>query len=844
MNLVIVESPTKARTIGRMLGPEYRILASMGHVRDLPEHSLGVDIENDFAPEYVDTPRSAKTVREIKSAAKDADCIYLAPDPDREGEAIAWHLRELFGKNCKKDFRRVTFHEITRSAIENAFAHAGVINQDLVDAQQARRVLDRLVGYKVSPLLWSKLAKGISAGRVQSVAVLLVVERERAINAFVPQEYWNLSAEFSSPAGGYQAKLFKINGQDFQIKDAAEADAAEAALRGGMPPEAAGCVNSERKRYAPPPFTTSTLQQSANTVLHYSASSTMNYAQKLYEGIDIGSGGTAGLITYMRTDSVAIAAEAQRAAAAFIGRTYGSDYVPAKPNFYRSKGSAQEAHEAIRPTDVNRTPELMAPYLDGPMLKLYTLIWQRFVASQMTPCVQKLATLDTVIRGADERTYTFRTTAATVVFPGFTRVFPEDAKKNAAEDAAVIGRISAGTQVGLEELGKEQKFTEPPPRYTEAGLIKELEENGIGRPSTYATILKTILSRKYVEKDRSKLIPTKLGIDVTDFLVGHLPELINVKFTAGMESKLDDVEEGKLGWTKMLHEFYEPFQLWLTRAKEHDLPEQSGASAVVKLLENVQFEPKAKGAPARSFDDGKFYNSVRKQAESGKAVSARQLQTLLALAGKYASQIDLSALPSELRSQAESAAAAADERREQRAAAAASGTDEKYRRLFEAFDKVTWQEPEKRGRRVYDDRKFFESLRSQLLGGRTLSERQSAALGALARKYAGELSCDASLLDELFGGGSAETVSGGENAASSGDGASGNASMAEADAMLKKLSAVKNWAEPVKRGRFTYDDREFYASLAKQRKAGRVLSPRQLAALKKLSDKYSAGENV
>ncbi len=854
MDLVIVESPTKARTIGKMLGKNYRILASMGHVRDLPEHSLGVDIEHDFAPQYVDTARGGKVVKELKSAAKDARNIYLATDPDREGEAIAWHLSEVLKKNAKNAFRRVTFHEITRQAIENAMANPGEVDLKLVDAQQARRVLDRLVGYQVSPLLWSKLSGGISAGRVQSVAVRLIVERERAIAAFVPEEYWNFEAVFSAAPGIYTSRLFKIDGADFKISDADAANAAAEAVEKGTAPLVAKIAREERRRYAPPPFTTSTLQQAASNLLHFSATSTMSHAQALYEGIELGDGGAVGLITYMRTDSVTISKEAQYAALNFIREKYGEEYAPEKPNYYKNKAAAQEAHEAIRPTDVRRTPESVAPYLDGPQLKLYTLIWNRFVASQMTPCRQLLTTADTVITGKDSREYTFRGTATVVVFPGFTLVAGGQSGKadEAAAASAVLGALKEGDGAELRELKKEQKFTEPPPRYTEAALIKELEENGIGRPSTYATILRTIQSRKYVEKEKGKLLPTQLGIEVTDFLVGHLPELFEVSFTAGMEDKLDAVEEGKLSWVAMLHDFFDKFKIWMEEARRFDLPDQDEAGQLLALFENVKFEPKAAASGGRrSFDDGRFYRSVKRQAEAGKPISAKQRQALLSMAGKYRDQIDISGLPEALKAELESAADAENTRRiEQEKQTPDNELAERYKKLFAAFDDVKWAAPETGRKRTFDDRKFFDSLKKQALGGKILSERQLAALGKMAAKYAGDLAGKEEAFAGFFPFGGVKNPDGGadENDKSVGSVNAGTGAAAEnrndpeTVKMLEFLGTVKNWAEPVKRGRFTYDDKEFFRSLERQHAGGKTLSVKQLAALKKLFAKYSVPE--
>ena len=833
--LLIVESPTKARTIGKMLGKDYTIIASMGHIRDLPERELGVDIEHNFAPQYVDTSRSKSVVKELRAAAKTADEIYLAPDPDREGEAIAWHLAEVLEKSTKSPLYRVTFHEITRSAIEKAMTEKGEINLNLVDAQQARRVLDRIVGYQVSPLLWSRIEKGSSAGRVQSVALRLVVERERAINAFQPEEYWVFALVFRTADGReFTTRLFKINGKDFKVGSGVEAEKLMAAVRAGAPPAVGPVTSAERKRYAPPPFTTSTLQQTANTVLHYSATNTMRYAQQLYEGMDIGEGGAVGLITYMRTDSVTIAREAQEAALSFIREAYGANYLPPKPNFYKNKAAAQEAHEAIRPTDVRRTPEAMAPFLDPTQLKLYTLIWRRFVASQMAPAIQNLTTVDVVIGGNDAQEHTFRATATVPVFAGFSKVY-EDAKKSKDEsrEAEVLGSLKTGDPLTIRDFKTEQKFTEPPPRYSEAALIKELEENGIGRPSTYATILRTIQDRDYVNREQGKLIPTELGFSVNDFLVERLPELFDVGFTARMEQELDEIEEGKVSWTDMMADFYAKFSPWLEDARNSDAPPPEEAGALLKLLEEVAFTAPEK-VGRRTYDDGKFFRSIRdKFLEDGK-ITARQFQALLAIAAKYRNQLDarIGALPPALQEAVNAAAAEHAEREERREQSQAAAAAIDYAGLFAAFDKVTFEPPTKKGRFTYDDKKFFNSLKRQALDGKALSEKQNAALRRMAQKYRGELT-DPALVDRIL-----EIPAAAEAAESTGTAAPA-APNPEIARLLEGLSKVTQWAEPVKRGRFTYDDREFYESIAKQHASGRILSDRQVAALKKMAAKYS-----
>ncbi len=831
--LLIVESPTKARTIGKMLGKDYNIIASMGHIRDLPERELGVDVAHDFAPQYVDTPRSKTVVRDLRAAAKKADEIYLAPDPDREGEAIAWHLHEVLSGSTRAPFYRVTFHEITRSAIERALEEKGEINQKLVDAQQARRVLDRIVGYQVSPLLWSRIEKGCSAGRVQSAALRLVVERERAIREFKPEEYWVFEAEFATPEGDdFRARLFKVDGRDFRFGSEAEAGLVLEAVRGGGAPQVSSVVTAERRRNAPPPFTTSTLQQAANVSLHYTATSTMRYAQQLYEGVDIGEGGTVGLITYMRTDSVTIAREAQHAAAEFIRNAYGAEYVPSRPNFFRNKAAAQEAHEAIRPTDVRRTPEAMAPYLDAQQLKLYSLIWRRFVASQMTPAVQNLTTVDVAVAGADSKTYTFRATATVPVFPGFSRVYEDAARrKDESAESAVLGSLAEKDELKLKSFGNEQKFTEPPPRFSEASLIKALEENGIGRPSTYATILRTIQDRDYVNREQGKLVPTELGFSVNDFLVSRLPALFDIGFTAQMETELDEVEEGKIGWVGMMHEFYDRFSPWLAEAREADLLPTSEAESLLRLFDGVEFDAPQK-VGRRTYDDGKFVRSVREALEGGKRISPRQHQALLALAARYVDRIPperlaaLSGAQRELLDQAVNSRAEREERREASQAAAAKVD---YPALFAAFEHVTFEPPTKKGRFTYDDKKFFESLRKQALGGKALSEKQTAALAKMAGKYRGELT-DPARVDAILG---AEPGPEGEN--------SGAETVAVAH-LLEELGKVTQWAEPVRKGRYTYDDKVFFESLVRQYSAGGRLSAKQQAALAKMAAKYGVKE--
>jgi DNA topoisomerase-1 len=827
--LLIVESPTKARTIGKMLGRGYDIIASMGHIRDLPERELGVDITNNFSPQYVDTPRSRSVVRNLRDAAKKAEEIYLAPDPDREGEAIAWHLKNVLGPGTKAPFYRVTFHEITRNAIEQALQHKGQIDQRLVDAQQARRVLDRIVGYQVSPLLWRKLEKGSSAGRVQSAALRLVVERERAILAFVPEEFWNLSVLFETDKRAvFGARLFKIDGKDFKIPDAASAQRIKSAVENGERPYIDAIVKQRRRRFPQPPFTTSTLQQAANSRLRFTATQTMRIAQQLYEGVELGGSGAVGLITYMRTDSVTIAREAQIAASSFIKENFGAQFAPEKFNFYKNKAAAQEAHEAVRPTDVRRTPESVAAHLDPAQLKLYTMIWRRFVASQMTPAQLDQTTVDSPVHGSDGSIYTFRSTASVMVFPGFTKVY-DDGEKNKDDAAPLPDGLTEKEPLEIREFNSEQKFSEPPPRYSEAALIKDLESNGIGRPSTYATILRTIQDREYVRREQGKLIPTELGFSVNDFLTAKLPELFDIGFTAQMETQLDKVEEGEISWTGMMADFYRKFAPWLKAAKESDAPPADDAAQIVALLNGVAFDPPQKSG-RRLYDDAKFFNSILEKYSSTGKLSSKQYQALLSMAGRYFDKIPqerVAVLPEETRRELTRQKDEQQRKGRERAESSALAARVDYAGLFNAFSRVNFAPPAAKGRVVYDDKKFFDSLKKQALSGKVLSAKQNAALAKLAKKYRGELT-DPELVFSILGFSTADAP----------EKAPERPAPEETAALLKNLSSVTKWEAPVKRGRFTVDDKKFFESLNKQFKEKKALSEKQTAALKKLAAKY------
>jgi DNA topoisomerase I len=565
-SLVIVESPAKAKTINKYLGRNYSVKASYGHVMDLPKKQLGIDIDKEFQPTYEVIPGKTKVINELKKSAKEAEAIYLAGDPDREGEAICAHLAELLGrtKADRKKIFRVMFNEITAKAIKAAFEKPGQVDANLVDAQQARRVLDRLVGYKISPLLWDKVRRGLSAGRVQTVALRLIVDREREIRAFVPKEYWTIHALLGAgEPPSFEAKLAKYKGEDLEIPNEAEAQRVVSALDNATW-QVASVTQKEKRRNPPPPFTTSKLQQAAYNRLRFTAKRTMMLAQRLYEGVELGEEGSVALITYMRTDSVRVSADALAQVREYIGGSYGPGYLPEKPNFYKSKKDAQEAHEAIRPTDVARAPEDLKRYLEDDVYKLYQLIWQRFVASQMMPAVFDQTTID--ISVAD---YTFRATGSVMKFDGYLAVYQaakedEDAEEDA--EARTLPRVTEGERLRLENLRPDQHFTEPPPRYTEATLVKELEEKGIGRPSTYATIISTIVEREYVNKDQGRFTPTMLGEKVSTLLVKSFEDIFDVGFTARLEDELDEIEEGKLPWRDSVKGFWNRFEEDLERA--------------------------------------------------------------------------------------------------------------------------------------------------------------------------------------------------------------------------------------------------------------------------------------
>jgi DNA topoisomerase-1 len=563
--LVIVESPAKAKTISKFLGRGFQVKASNGHVVDLPRSQLAVDIENDFKPKYITIRGRGKIIKELKDSMKKADRVYLATDPDREGEAISWHLTQALNVDPNSSCR-IEFHEITKKAVENALKNPRSIDFDRVDAQQARRILDRLFGYKLSPLLWSKVKRGLSAGRVQSVALRLICEREEEIKAFVAEEYWSITGTFapvSNPKELFEANLVQIKGKKAEINNEKTATELQKKIR-KTAFRVVEVKKSKRQRHPAPPFTTSTLQQEASRKLGFSARKTMSLAQQLYEGLEIGDEGTTGLITYIRTDSVRVASEAQEEGRSVITQMFGKEYVPAKPRMYKTKAArAQEAHEAIRPTIVTRSPETVKPFLTRDQYRLYQLVWNRFVASQMKSAVFDAMTIN--IEGGE---FLFRATGSKIKFPGFLALYQEDEDEAKEEKKTLLPELKEETQLVQEDVKTEQHFTQPPARFTEAMLVKFLEEKGIGRPSTYATIIETIRKRAYVVMDNKRFCPTELGMVVDKLLKENFPRVVDPNFTAKMEEKLDKVEEGEVEWVSVVRDFYEPFSVELKAAEE------------------------------------------------------------------------------------------------------------------------------------------------------------------------------------------------------------------------------------------------------------------------------------
>ena len=568
-SLLIVESPTKVNTLKKIVGKDFIIKASVGHLKDLPKKKLGVDIENNFEPEYITIRGKGKILQELKTAAKKADKIFLAPDPDREGEAIAYHIGNEVARFTKGKIYRVLFNEITKKAVKQALDNPTELNSDRVNAQQARRILDRLVGYKISPILWKKVHRGLSAGRVQSVALRIVCEREREIQAFKSKEYWSVTLNLEgSCEPKFQAKLLKIGNEKAEIGNKEEADTILKDLD-GLPLVLDSITKKERKRNPSAPFITSSLQQEASRKLNFSPKKTMLLAQKLYEGIKLDKKGTVGLITYMRTDSVRLSDQALEDVRSFIPEKYGDDYLPSKPNVYKSKKSAQEAHEAIRPTDVNIDPNSIKDYLEKDLFRLYQLIWSRFVSCQMVPAV-----LDTTQFDIKSGNYLFRSNGSILKFAGFMKVYVESQddvtseKSDSKDSDRILPPLTKGEELKLIEILPEQHFTQPPARFTEAMLVKELEDKGVGRPSTYASIISVIKDRDYIQNEERRLKPVELGFMINDLLVENFPDIMTTQFTAKMEGQLDEVEDGKVEWKKVLQSFYTPFKKDLEEAEK------------------------------------------------------------------------------------------------------------------------------------------------------------------------------------------------------------------------------------------------------------------------------------
>lgn len=557
--LVIVESPAKAKTIGKYLGKNYIVEASMGHVRDLPKSQLGVDIENNYTPKYITIRGKGDLLDKLRKAAKKSEKIYLATDPDREGEAISWHLAKALNLD-EKDKCRIEFNEITKSAIKNAIKNPRQIDMNLVDAQQGRRILDRLVGYEISPILWRKVKWGLSAGRVQSVTLKIICDREKEINEFIPKEYWTIECELLKDKKTFSVKLHSINGKKIDTLDQIQSESIIKELEKGAF-KVKQIKKSSKNKNPLPPFTTSTLQQDAYKNLNFSTKRTMSIAQQLYEGIDVKGHGAIGLITYMRTDSVRVSSEAQASAKEYVINTFGKEYMPETPREYKGKKNIQDAHEAIRPTYIELSPELVKESLKDEQYKLYTLIWNRFLASQMSSCI-----LDTTSITVENGIYTLKASGSTITFPGFMKVYQYTTEEE--NDAVTLPKLIEGDSLSKNTIEGKQHFTQAPPSFSEASLVKTLEENGIGRPSTYSPIISTLLDRKYVERNKKTLKPTELGNIVNSILSEYFKEIVDTEFTAEMESKLDHVEEGKESWVKVTDEFFTPIKISIEIAEK------------------------------------------------------------------------------------------------------------------------------------------------------------------------------------------------------------------------------------------------------------------------------------
>ncbi len=820
-NLVIVESPAKAKTIGKILGRDFKVMSSVGHVRDLPQRVLGVDIEHGFEPKYVISPGKAKVVEELRKAAKDAETIYLAPDPDREGEAIAWHLHEVLATAARgKTFLRVQYNEITPRAVREAFEHPGEINAARVDAQQGRRVIDRIVGYTVSPMLWRRIKRGLSAGRVQSVALRLVCEREREIQAFVPEAYWILGAVLRKRGRAdesFTVRLSRIDGEKPAIGTESAAQAALDDLAGRALRVRSVATRTVTRRPLPP-FITSTLQQAASSFLGYSPNRTMSLAQKLYEGIDLGSGGPVGLITYMRTDAPSVSREAQEATRDYVRSTYGDAFCPAAPNVYRSRANAQAAHEAVRPTDVTRTPASLAGSLSPTELRLYDLIWRRFVASQMTPATmnQRTALIASEPPPAQQHAYLFSATATEVAFPGFLKVMELDIRRslalaNGKEDAGEeeesdavdrLPELAEGEPVDLEKWLSERKETHPPSRFSEAALIRALEADGVGRPSTYAAILETLSQRDYVSREKRTLVPTQLGLQVCDLLVDKLSTLFDVGFTASMEAQLDEVEEGRVDWHQLMADFHAKFSDWMANARE-PAADRDKVQAVLNEFAQVKEWAPALKRGRKIYDDAKFIESVANQLEtSGRPVTERQLDTIVKMALRYHEQIP--GVRQRMIGLGFVELAAAEASQPPRPETASK---------FDVLRSVELSE---------EQRRFIASLEQQVNTGRRLSDAQLKALDRMVIANARRIPDFERVSERLGLVVSPEAL----------------APDHESPRLLAALREITAWREPTKRGKRVFDDQTFVKSVSDQFDRKGALSDRQRAAMKKLMLRY------
>ncbi len=810
--LMIVESPAKAKTIGKYLGADFVVKSSVGHVRDLSKKGLSIKVEPDgtaagawtFKPTYEVSPDKKKVVDDLMKAAKAADEIYLAPDPDREGEAIAWHLSQVLAPATKgKPVRRVTYNEITKTAVRDAVEHPGEIDMARVDAQQARRILDRLVGFKVSPMLWRKLNYGrqLSAGRVQSVALRLLVEREREINAFVPEAYWVMGVEAAKKGeekDSFTARLARIDGEKPEIKSQEQSAMIVDDLDGASL-KVAYVKTQPKTRHPYPPFTTSTLQQAASSVCGFTPHRTMSLAQKLYES---------GLITYMRTDSVNVAAVARAAAAELIGQMFGKDYVPETPNFYKSKSGAQEAHEAIRPTDVAQRPEDLQ--LDAQSMKLYDLIWRRFVASQMASARMSQTTVGIEAEKDELRhSYLFTASATQTVFDGFLAVMKAPRRKSRddadeeSDEVASLPPLEEGAALVPVRWLSERKETKPPPRYSEAALVKALEENGVGRPSTYAQTIEVLVDRKYATREDRQLVPTARGTDVSDWLVQKLEPLFNVGYTAQMEGELDKVEAGEENCDGMLSGFYRKFTAWLDAA-EDPAPPPEKFQALFDILGRVKTWKAPVTVGRRTYSDELFVKSVKEKFMSApETLTARQLEALVKLAVAYGEQlpgaemelIDLGYGPEIDRIKN-------------------APSEELVKWCFQTIDRIGG----------LTKNPFLNSLREQVDRGRLLSPKQFSILARSVGENAGALPDAEQVRTRL-----APYVP---------DGFETSPADPAVPELLVLLEKVQNWKEPARRGRRVYNDQEFVSSLREQYARRSSLSPRQVLALRRVCVTY------